>query len=409
MTKQGLLATLVAGVASLLLLSTATAAPPPNVGPGNSGGASSAGAVTGLELAAARSQASCVGGPSVCSSGEPVVVDALVVVQSAVIDFEGLAEGSIVSLLSSGNGISGDLIAGTIDVFGDRNPSGGGNDAMIFDATCAGGPASNCTGDPDEDLFQPAQGNVLIITQDNDAGDPDDAWEGGIINFDFSDFGGGSVYIDKLTILDTDAQEQGTIYFFEGGDGGTLLRSVLIPILPVDGGIQTLVIEQDGVDFMRVDFGGSGAIDNIELEVEHRESRDGRFMTGGGNISLDGRGRNATQISTHGFILYCDGSFGNFEYNDHENGGIFHLESIASVLCVDNSFSPQPPATDFDTLTLVGEGRWNGVSGATVEFTLTDHGQPGTSDTISIVVKVGGETVSELDSEELTVGNHQAH
>lgn len=328
------------------------------------------------------------------------------------IDFEGLTEGQTVSSLSSGNGISGDPIAGAIDVYGDRHPSGGGNDAMIFDATCGGGPASNCSGDPDEDLYQPGQGNVLILTQDNDAGDPDDAWQGGIINFDFSGFDGGSVTIDELTILDTDAAELGKIDFFEGGNGGTLLFTIPIPII-ADGALQTLAINTAGVDFMRVNLGGSGAIDNIRLEVEREEEEvlEG-WMTGGGNISIGGRGRSAEQISTHGFILYCDGSFGNFEYNDHRSDslGIFHLETIDTVECSDDdAFEPDTPSADFDTLTLTGTGRWNGVSGATVELTLTDYGQPGTSDTIDIVVKVGATVVSELGSEELTVGNHQAH
>ncbi len=58
------------------------------------------------------------------------------------IDFEGLAEGSTVSSVSSSSGISGDVVAGSIKVIG-FNPSLAGNQAMIFDATCAGGPSSS--------------------------------------------------------------------------------------------------------------------------------------------------------------------------------------------------------------------------------------------------------------------------
>jgi hypothetical protein len=349
MTKQGLLATLVAGVASLLLLSTATAA------------------------------------------------------VSTTIDFEGLAEGSTVSSLSSGNGISGPAVSGSIAVFADRNGSDGAvNDAMIFDATCGGGPAGNCTGG-DTDLFQPTQGNVLIISQDGDGDDPDDALQGGTIELDFSSFDGGPVYVDTIQILDTDAPEQGKIELF---NGVTLLKTVNIPII-ADGAMQTLDIDRGGVDRMLVTFGGSGAIDDIKLETEDEE--DDRWMTGGGNIT-EGRGRNAVPFSTHGFIIRCDGSFAQFQYNDHTNGGNFHLEDVTSVVCIDKDLGPQPPATDFDTLVMTGTGTWNGVPGATVVVTMTDQGQPGTNDTFDIVVTVVGEIqpVSAI-SGNLTVGNHQAH
>jgi hypothetical protein len=49
------------------------------------------------------------------------------------IDFEGLPEGMIVSQLTTGSGIAGDPVAGSIAVFGDRAPVGDGstNAAMI--------------------------------------------------------------------------------------------------------------------------------------------------------------------------------------------------------------------------------------------------------------------------------------
>src|SRR3990170_2820001 len=94
----------------------------------------------------------------------------------AFIDFEGLPEGSIVSSLSFGAGISGDPISGEVTVFG-INPVFGPNvnAAMIFDSACLpGGTPADCTGN-DSDLFLPAEGNVLIISEDLDSNDPDDA------------------------------------------------------------------------------------------------------------------------------------------------------------------------------------------------------------------------------------------
>jgi hypothetical protein len=65
----------------------------------------------------------------------------------SVIDFEGLAEGSIVNSVSVGNGISGDDPGGSVAVDGFNPVFGAGpNAAMIFDATCAGG----CSGGDDD-------------------------------------------------------------------------------------------------------------------------------------------------------------------------------------------------------------------------------------------------------------------
>ena len=58
---------------------------------------------------------------------------------SSVIDFEGLAEGAIVSSVACSSGITCDADpGGSVSVFG-TNPDLAGNQAMIFDATCAGG------------------------------------------------------------------------------------------------------------------------------------------------------------------------------------------------------------------------------------------------------------------------------
>jgi hypothetical protein len=101
--------------------------------------------------------------------------------QTSVIDFEGLAEGSIVSCVSSGAGISGDDAGGSVGVLG-TNPMLVGNSAMIFDGECGGG----CTGE-DDDLFFPGHGSILIISEDGDSSDPDDAdVVGAVMEFDFS-------------------------------------------------------------------------------------------------------------------------------------------------------------------------------------------------------------------------------
>ncbi|MGB7094244.1 MAG: hypothetical protein WBD62_06305, partial [Anaerolineales bacterium] len=94
----------------------------------------------------------------------------------AVIDFEGIAPGTIVDQVYSGYGISGAPIEGYVIVFGfnpDVPPTT--NTAMIFDATCPpDNEAADCSGG-DADLFNFSYGNTLIISEDLDSSDPDDA------------------------------------------------------------------------------------------------------------------------------------------------------------------------------------------------------------------------------------------
>lgn len=182
------------------------------------------------------------------------------------VDFEGLAEGAIVSTLTCAAGVSCDTpIGGSISIFGFNPVFGAGvNTAMIFDATCTGG----CTGG-DTDLFQPGQGNVLITSEDLDGSDPDDADVPGMqFDLNFAGFGSGTVTVNSLVILDVDeGEEGGTIQLFSGGPGGTLLATIAIPVTG-DGSLATIPIGVSGVDFLRVNLNGSAAIDGIDLQLD---------------------------------------------------------------------------------------------------------------------------------------------
>ena len=61
------------------------------------------------------------------------------------------------------------------------------------------------------------------------------------------------------------------------------------------------------------DDGGLGS-DTLLVTVA-TFTTDARFMTGGGNVSI-GQGKDAHRY-TWGFVLRCDGSRGNFQFNDH--------------------------------------------------------------------------------------------
>ena len=65
--------------------------------------------------------------------------------------------------------------------------------------------------------------------------------------------------------MDVDGNENGRIELFSGGPGGTLLVAPISIPMTGDGGILTIDINVDGVDFMRVVLTGSGAIDDIVL------------------------------------------------------------------------------------------------------------------------------------------------
>ena len=144
--------------------------------------------------------------------------------QSSVINFEsGLSAGDTVSTVSVGSGMSGaDL--GSVSVFA-FSPVLAGNAAMIFDATCNGQtvPVSDPSFDPNQcsgedwDLYQPLQGNTLIVSEDGDSSDPDDSghtttyWE-----FGFTSWGPGEVTVDSMLLADIDiGQTGGTITLFD--------------------------------------------------------------------------------------------------------------------------------------------------------------------------------------------------
>ena len=190
-----------------------------------------------------------------------------------VVDFEGLAAGTLVDSLSSGNGISGIAESGEIGVLA-VNPrlelrfGGGTNAAMIFDATCPpDGTPESCSG-LENDMFKPELGNVLIASRDMDQSDPDSAGNRGIyFEFDFSTWGSGSVTVASLDVFDIEEYQTATnptIDLYSGGPDGTLLASIPVPTTE-DNGLATVQIGVSGVDFMRVTINGSGGIDNLRL------------------------------------------------------------------------------------------------------------------------------------------------
>ena len=129
----------------------------------------------------------------------------------------------------------------------------------------------------------------------------------------------------------------------------------------------------------------------------------GRF-TGGGSVFGTGQNR-----VTHGFQIRCDAD--DFRQNLEVNwqGNRFHLLDLTTADCQDTALDEENPVAGFDTFIGTGTGRYNGVEGATIEFTFTDDGEPGVDDLADIVIRdAAGNIVLEV-SGDLNFGNHQAH
>jgi hypothetical protein len=192
---------------------------------------------------------------------------------SAVIDFEGIPPGTIVDKVYSGYGISGDPVDGFISVIAFTPDSVDVNRAMIFDARC---PPRNvpadCTGN-DADLFNPSFGNTLIISEDLDTTDPDDADVlGSRIRFEYINLGlADGATIESLEVQDIEEDqgelEDAKIFFWEGGFDGTIVGTVDIP--HTGDGVSALVpVNFASVDAMGIDLAGSGMINNIRINAE---------------------------------------------------------------------------------------------------------------------------------------------
>lgn len=127
-------------------------------------------------------------------------------------------------------------------------------------------------------------------------------------------------------------------------------------------------------------------------------------MTGGGSIISNGL------RVTHGFELNCDVTQNpqNLEINWDDNR--FHLEQLSTAFCSKNPLIDAAyPAAGFNTYTGSGVGRLNGISGATVNWTFTDAGEPGANDTAVYTIRDSGGNLILTASGNLDKGNQQAH
>jgi hypothetical protein len=153
--------------------------------------------------------------------------------------------------------------------------------------------------------------------------------------------------------------------------------------------------------------GGQSASTTVLLTEECEQPGLGRFTGGGHQLRVDG-----VRV-TRGLTIHCDLLLSNnLEVN--WQGNSFHMtEHLATVKCSDSPDIIQaPPDAPLDTLVGVGTGRYNNVDGFTIEFTLVDAGEPGTSDMAALLIYETanpGNVVLDVPLQFLGGGNLQAH
>ena len=135
--------------------------------------------------------------------------------------------------------------------------------------------------------------------------------------------------------------------------------------------------------------------------------QEGPRMTGSGTCTV------GDVKVTHGFELHCDPSDepNRLEVNWQDETGShrFYLEDLQTAVCRDDQgFGERRPVAGFDTYIGTGTGRCDGVSDADVSWSFTDQGEPGSNDTLDIVITGNGDCVMAIMCN-LSVGNHQAH
>jgi hypothetical protein len=137
----------------------------------------------------------------------------------------------------------------------------------------------------------------------------------------------------------------------------------------------------------------------------------GRF-TGGGKLIATGDIK-----VTYGLTIHCDRLLSNnleVNWGTGRDAQRFHMtEHVVTVACTDDpAIVQRPPAAPLDTMIGIGTGRYNNADGYTIQFTLVDYGEPGSSDRISLRIfetASSSNVVLDVPLQGVEGGNLQAH
>ena len=190
--------------------------------------------------------------------------------ETFIIDFEEFNAGDIVTDITIEDPFEDAQVVGLTMAFPDENA------AMVFDSS---NPTGNDfdIGTPNELYGGPgvgdggesndiALGNVLILSEDLDATDPDDIFEvGASFIFDFS--ANDNVTLNDFDILDIESSSNPTRVILYDLNDNILLSKEIIP--GGDNSKTNVDLEKtSGVAFMEIIMNSSGAIDNISFDLE---------------------------------------------------------------------------------------------------------------------------------------------
>jgi hypothetical protein len=152
--------------------------------------------------------------------------------------------------------------------------------------------------------------------------------------------------------------------------------------------------------------GGQEVAINVSVPADCVDGGDGRFTGGGKQVEV------GPAKVTRGLTIHCDLLLSNNLEINWDNGNKFHMgEHLQTIACFDNpAFDQSPPAAPLDTLIGRGIGRYNGVDGYGIVFTLIDKGEPGRNDQMGFIITApDGSVVLNVPVQTLTAGNLQAH
>jgi len=178
--------------------------------------------------------------------------------------------------------------------------------------------------------------------------------------------------------------------------------------LPVPFGATAVTLEADAVGTWGDGYPNGQVAGPIDVRVPTAcAPTNGRFTGGGKQITV------GDLAITKGLTIHCDLLLSNNLEINWGGGHQFHMESHLSALCTDSPIIiQQPPKAPLDTMVGVGIGRFDGVEGYTVEFTLVDAGEPGSQDMAAIKIYETANPsniVLNLPPTFLSGGNLQAH
>ena len=116
-----------------------------------------------------------------------------------------------------------------------------------------GGPGNGSGGQQGEDGENSiALGNILIISEDADSGDPDDCGNGGTLTFDFDD----PVRLDSIQLVDVN-NSNSTLKLYD--ESNSLITTIPIPSLGRNS-VQRVEIRLVGVARLEVNLSGDGGV-----------------------------------------------------------------------------------------------------------------------------------------------------